>query len=179
MKNVFSLLLVTLLSWSLFSLTAIADNTDDFAQKSFIQGNELFQKGDYENALSEYQKALNDKNSKNHPEVLFNKSMALYKLGRTAQADAVYLKFIQTEYERVKGSEEVPADLNMDRSLFENSFFPEHQAWFYWAAKYIIYVLAIVLIFSFFSLASDGSAMAAFLFVLPITVGVTMTGYYL
>jgi tetratricopeptide (TPR) repeat protein len=157
---------------SLFPTISMAAN-ENLAQNHFTQGNALFQKGDYENALNEYQEALKATDSKNHPEVTFNQSMALYKLGKTAEADALYSIFIKTENERLLNKQ------RLERSLFDHLFTPESQGWPNRVAKNSMYVVGLVLIAIIFKVALDGGTAFALFFILPITVGFMMTAYFL
>ncbi|MBK1640804.1 hypothetical protein CKO12_02690 [Chromatium okenii] len=173
MKNMFILLMTMFLfGCGLFPTDSIAAN-ENIAQNHFTNGNALFQNGDYKNALNEYQKALKATDSKNHPEVTFNQSMALYKLGKIAEADALYSTFIKNENERLLNNQ------RLERSLFIQLFAPELQAWPNWVAKYAMYIVGLMLIAVFLSVASDGGAAVAFLLILPIAVVSIATGYAL
>lgn len=194
MKNVFILMMITFLfGCGLFPTISIAENdvpivsiaendvptismalnNDNLAQNHFTKGNVFFQKGDYKNALDEYQEALKATDSKHHPEVTFNQSMALYKLGKTAEADATYSIFIKTENERLLSKQ------RLERSSFNQIFVPEFQVWPNWVAKYAMYIVGLVLIAVFLGVASDGGAVVAFLIILPIAIVGFLTAYAL
>jgi len=73
--------------WSVVALQA--QTTDDF----FNRGNEAYKKGDYQTAISQYEKAL--QSTKEAPELYFNLANAYYKLNRIAPSVYYYEKALK------------------------------------------------------------------------------------
>jgi len=78
---------INIFLWSIVALQA--QTTDDF----FNRANEAYKKGDYQTAISQYEKAL--QSTKEAPELYFNLANAYYKLNRIAPSVYYYEKALK------------------------------------------------------------------------------------